>query len=137
LSKRNGGQLFLDLYQAKHYKKLPSANSPQIRKAFASLGVSYDQEVGLFETMPTTGTAGYSYLGTMKLVEELEEILGEEVKIRNRVLVFSNPKEKFVNADTWPDFPWDYAKHKNIWIWSREMLEPTISALVPWRTKRF
>jgi len=77
---------------------------------------------------PTTGLAGYSYLGTLKLAEALQDILGYEVSIRHRCLVV---------ASRWVDLPPDY--HRNIefiqksevQLWTREMMEPTISAILP------
>jgi hypothetical protein len=47
-------------------------------------------------------------------------------------VVFSNEWNAFLNSN-WKD-SFDFvaaASKKNIWIWPREMLEPTISALVP------
>jgi hypothetical protein len=87
-------------------------------------------ETILLDTAPKTGTAGYCSLGTQKLVDELCKKLGEKVEIRNRTGVFSSPR-KMLQADGWKEFPWENAKEKDIWIWCREMLEPTISALSP------
>jgi hypothetical protein len=131
LSKRMNENLFLDLYQAKHYTRLPGADSQSVQAAFASLGVSYKTHTTLFDTTPKVGTAAYSYLGTQKLVHQLSETFGKKVEIRNRVVVFSSPKKAFRQADSWQSFPWENARKKNVWIWWREMLEPTISALSP------
>jgi hypothetical protein len=131
LSKRKDDHLFLDLYQAKHYSTLPSAYSQQIRSAFASLGVSYDGKTS-FDTEPKIGSAAYTKSGAKKLLTDLEEAFGEKVEIRNRVVVFSSPKGA-LQTDSWQKFPWEIASEKKVWIWSREMLEPTISALSTWQ----
>jgi hypothetical protein len=125
----------LDLYHVKQYNKLPSVDSKAIRRSFASLGLSYKKQTCCFNTAPKTGSAGYNYLGTMKLVKELEKTFRDKVHIRNRVLVFSCPK-KALQVDSWENFPWENASQNNVWIWSREMLEPTISALSPSQVRR-
>jgi len=77
---------------------------------------------------PTTGLAGYSYLGTLKLAEALQDILRCEVTIRHRCLVV---------APRWADLPHDYhrnialIKKSEVQLWTREMMEPTISAILP------
>jgi hypothetical protein len=132
LSKRLDGHLFLDLYQAKHHSNtLSGPGSQSFRCAFASLGVSYNKQVTLFDTAPKSGAAGYSYLGTQKLVEELEEKFREKVEIRHRVVVLSNPMKALQQANSWRLFPWEKARKTNVWIWCREMLEPTVSVLSP------
>jgi hypothetical protein len=116
----------LDLYQAKHYNKVPSRGSKETIGAFASLGVLYDATDGSFETEPTTGSAGYTFLGTPKFAEILSEALKIEVRLRKRVVVFSEGWNCFLKSKSWKDFGFESAaKEKNVWIWTREMLEPT------------
>jgi len=124
----------LDLYQAKNYKKPRSRASVETKSAFASLGVEYVDK-GIVEeielnTSPDTGSAGYSYLRTMRFIDELIDHLCVNVKLGDRVVVFSCEWELFRNSRTWKYFPFKDASEKKVFVWSKEMLEPTISALV-------
>jgi hypothetical protein len=122
----------LDLYQAKHYNKVPSCNSGTIIRAFACLGIEYNPERKSFNTQPTTGSAGYSHKGTEKFVEDLSKALdGIKITVRDRVVVFSQDWESFSKTN-WNTFDFELAKEKHhVWIWTSDMLQPTISALVP------
>jgi len=120
----------LDLYQAKHYNKIPSLNSNETTGAFSSLGVDFDAKDDLFETEPKAGSAGYSYKGTQKFVVELSRALDVSVRVRKRVVVFSQGWNSFSKSTSWTKFNFATGESKNVWIWTREMLEPTISALV-------
>jgi hypothetical protein len=68
-------------------------------------------------------------MGTHKLAEALQDILRCEVTIRHRCLVV---------VLRWADLPHKY--HRNIalfqksevQLWTREMMEPTISAILPY-----
>jgi hypothetical protein len=51
------------------------------------------------------------------------------VEIRNSVVVFSSSKDA-LQTDSWPDFSWERESQQNVWIWSREMFEPTNFYLV-------
>ena len=128
LSKRiDENEASLDLYQAKHYKNIPGAKSKGVVKAFASLGVAYDDSSLSFTATPDTGSAGYSYLGTLKFVKVLVSKLGYGVEIRDRVVVYSGTWKSM--ASKWEEFPFDEAKKSRLRVWTRELLEPTISAL--------
>lgn len=139
LSRRGTEEATVDLYQAKHYSKLPSRGSKHTIDAFASLGVLYDPKSGSFDTKPKTGSAGYSFLGTQVFVNELSDALKIGVKVRKRVVVFSKEWSSFLSTTSWNDFDFEAAAFckntetgtggSNVWIWTREMLEPTISAL--------
>ena len=117
---------FLDLFQGKHLTKVPGPTTQKMIHAFASLGVAYDPQNARFLTEPTTGSAGYSYLGTKKLVEKLGSVLNAKVEIRKRVVAFSACWEDCKGYDA---FAFEEAKRANVWIWTKEMIEPTISAL--------
>ena len=119
----------LDLYQAKHYKKFPSRSSKETIRAFASLGVRYD--AGMIETRPTTGSEAYSYVGTLKFAQSLSSKLGIPVSIGKRIVVFSGAWNSLLECRSWNEFRFEEAaKENNVWIWTREMVEPTISALI-------
>jgi hypothetical protein len=63
---RRDEQLCLDLYQAKHLEVIPSLGSNEVRSAFSSFGVSFNQASDeKFDTLPEVGSAGYSFHGTM------------------------------------------------------------------------
>ena len=123
----------LDLYQAKHYNKIPTHTSRETIGALASLGVDYDAAAECrdpFNSEPETGAAGYSYLGIHRFLDYLSCALHTTVNVRNRVVVFSGGWDSFVKGTTWKEFDLEAAKHKNVWLWTKEMMEPTISALV-------
>jgi ABC-type oligopeptide transport system ATPase subunit len=133
LSKRfNKSEATLDLYQAKHYNNLPSCMSDAVVGAFASLGVAYDKDKKSFDVQPKSGSACYSSMGTNMFTDELSRALSLKLNVRRRVVVFSNEWNAFLNSNWKQSFDFVAAESKeNIWIWPREMLEPTISALVP------
>ena len=128
----------LDLYQAKNYEKPPSRASAETKSAFASLGVEYggqgrmDGNNLVLDISPKTGSAGYSYLGTDKFISELKQHLGDEVSVEigKRVVVFACGWDLFANGKTWKHFDFEEAEKKGVFVWSKEKLEPTISALV-------
>ena len=130
LSKRSKDQnANLDLYQAKHYNKIPSRASKETIGAFASLGICYEPQENVFRTQPQIGSAAYSFMGTNKFAEKLSQKLKITVSVRKRVVVFSKSWKSFLKS-SWKDFDFEAAKNENMWIWPREMVEPTISALV-------
>ena len=71
-----------------------------------------------------------SYLGIHRFLDYLSCALHTTVNVRNRVVVFSGGCDSFVKGTTWKEFDLEAAKHKNVWLWTKEMMEPTISALV-------
>ena len=120
----------LDLYQAKHYNKIPSRASKETIGAFASLGICYEPQGNTLCMQPQIDSAGYNFMGTNKFAEELSEKLQITVSVRKRVVVFSESWESFLKSRSWKDFDFEAAEKQNVCIWSREMVEPTISALV-------
>ena len=128
LSKNNGCEkAFLDLFQAKHFDKVPGCRTKKTIHAFASLGVCYKPEPNSFNSKPDIGSAGYSYLGTMQLASELEKALKVKVELRKRVVAFS---ASWKECQGFESFDFQSAKAANVWVWTKEMIEPTISALV-------
>jgi hypothetical protein len=60
--------------------------------------------------------------------DKLGETLVKTVRIRNRFLVYSSESECF-NCKGWQDFDYTAADLKNVYLWTKEMMQPTISAL--------
>lgn len=129
--------VYLDLFQAKHYDTVPSASGKTMKVAFASLGVAYDKDSKTFNVTPNTGSAGYSYLGIKLFVDRLSEVFQEQIHIGHRIIVFSQKSDQMIKKPSWNDFPWQPASENNVWIWTREMLEPTISVLIPRKPHEF
>jgi hypothetical protein len=119
----------LDMYQAKHYKTIPGPTTKSINStsAFSSLGVAIVGDE--IQTEPDTGSAGFSYLGTRRFAESLKQKLGMNVLLRKRVLVFSKDWETLSTQSGWGTFEFEKAYEKRLMLWTREMMEPTISAL--------
>jgi hypothetical protein len=117
----------LDMYQAKHYKTIPGPTTKSIKSAFSSLGVAIVGDD--IHTEPVTGSAGFSYLGTRRFAESLKQKLGTKVLIRKRVLVFSKDWEALSSQTGWGTFKFEKAYEKGLMLWTREMMEPTISVL--------
>jgi hypothetical protein len=128
LSKAEADTLIsLDMYQAKHYKTIPGPTTKSIKSAFSSLGVAIvDDEI---HAEPDKGSAGFSYLGTMRFAEALGKKLRMKVQIRKRVLVFSKDWQTLSSQSGWGAFQFKRAYAKGLMLWTREMMEPTISAL--------
>jgi hypothetical protein len=90
-------------------------------KAIRALGVKIEKDERI-DCEPDHGSAGYSYLGIKRFAEKVGEKLKSQVMIGDRILVFSK---------TWkrPGDFLDKAIQKGVKVWTKEMLEPTISAL--------
>ncbi|CAB9513469.1 expressed unknown protein [Seminavis robusta] len=129
LRKRRDESAFLDLYQAKHYARPPSRRSKMTKEAFASLGVRYEGISHELDISPKTGSAGYSHKGIDFFISALKKTLGFQVEFGNRIVAFSCQWESFVKSTTWKDFPFESASGNGVFVWGKEMMEPTISAL--------
>ena len=120
------GTIFLDLFQCKHLQKMPDMNWEKFTKCFWSLGVTFGKgKRKEINVEPTSGSAGYSYLGIKVLAEKLHKRLSAPVEIGDRILVFS---KEWDDEKSDADFLKQAIK-KGVMVWTKEMLEPTISAL--------
>jgi hypothetical protein len=123
---RKHGDVVLHLFQCKNWNMFPGVKSEEFEESLWSLGVKVDEE-GI-NSMPGSGSAGYSYLGTQHFAKKLGEELGTEVKIGDRVLVISLEGTVEGKRALDRDFL-QKAMDKGVMVWTKEMLEPTISAL--------
>lgn len=138
LSKRKDTDtVSIDLYQGKHKRKVPGPKSKFMKDAFASLGVQYEvdsEENYKFNTNPEAGSAGFTRKGLQVFLSKLSSELRAEVQIRHRIVVFSTKWELF-DDQTWKQEESQKllkaASEEKVWVWPGDMLEPTISALVP------
>lgn len=129
LRKKEGKSYTLDLYYSNQYSKLQGKQSNQFKKALQRLGVkleeSKDQNAATtINITPDCGKAGYTYCGTNIFAEKLSEKLGATVEIGNRTVIFPKGWE---GEPAGSEFL-HQAMKKGLMIWTREMLEPTISA---------
>jgi hypothetical protein len=127
---RKDAEVALHLFQCKNLKTIPGVNSKQVWESFESLGV--ERREGRVENIsvePDCGSAGYSYLGTQHFAKKLGEKLGTEVKIGHRILVFSKEWEGEWDDQNGGTNVLKKAFEKGVMVWTREMLEPTVSAL--------
>ena len=120
---RTGGRVALNLFQCKNVESIPRMGSKAFMEYFSSVGVTIEMDGEIIDVEPKSGSAGYSYLGTDYFAKKLGEKLGTEVHIDSRVMVFS---EELDGGDS--NFL-KKAAEKRVMVWTREMLEPTISAL--------
>jgi hypothetical protein len=116
----------LDLYQAKNYSASFGVNTLKLRKSVQSLGISIRDDKNPAELHPNKGSAGYSYLGIQCFTRCLEKELGVPVEIRSRVLVVSMP----LKTMKWSAKDFTTAAASGFELWTKEQMEPTISALV-------
>jgi hypothetical protein len=136
---RNDGKVVLHLFCcSKQTKDIPSINFKSIVESLGSLGVklgnnSHGEDM---DTEPLYGKAGYSYLGTQYFANKLGEGLETKVEIGHRILIFSQEQEwDGLRESTSTNFL-QKAMGKGVMVWTREMLEPTISALHTMTTHR-
>jgi hypothetical protein len=121
---RKVGKVTLHLFQCKNMKTIPGVNTGKFVESFRSLGVNVSKGGKDIDVEPQYGSAGFSYLGTQHFARKLGEKLGTPVTIGHRILVFSKEWKG--------ELPRDFlqkAQEKGVMVWSREMLEPTVSAL--------
>ena len=116
----------LDLYQAKNYSNAFKFKTKKLRASVRSLGISIDGEPGKGDVDPNKGSAGYSNHGIIFFARCLAKKLCVSVSISDRVLVVSMP---LVELD-WDAAAFDKAKNCGLTVWTKEQMEPTISALV-------
>lgn len=112
------------------FRRLLLTASVQSGEHHDEQGMCYRKKDLKYDTEPTTGSEGYSYRGTKQFTKELSEKLGMYVIIRKRVIVFSAGWKSFEESRSWMQFNFQVAKEKNVSIWTQQMLQPTISALV-------
>ena len=123
LLKRDGTdfKLELSIFQAKNWTK--TRYRVDMNKAAQSIGIDTAHQTDT----PTEGSAGYSYQATIKLGKMVAETLEDQCtfQLTKRAIVFAYEHEKRsqTDEDALLQFP-------SMFLWSREMLEPTISALV-------
>jgi hypothetical protein len=119
--------LEVSLYQAKNWAKMRS--NTNMKKAAKSLGV--DTEIK--DCFPVTASAGYSYQAMCKMCNTVAEGMGMRTEIVKRVIVFAYKASERSPSDD-KDIGYGASDDEDIGygaeLWSREMLEPTISALV-------
>ena len=114
--------LELSLYQCKNYKN--AMGQSELNLAAKSLGVDATAR-GEKEriTNPTNGSAGYTYQAMLNLCEQVKSKLDVDVNIVKRVIAVSYNQRNRSERD-------DALESKcEVEVWSREMFEPTISAL--------
>ena len=105
-------------------------NSKQFWESFESLGVERREgREDNIDVEPNCGSAGYSYLGTQHFAKNLGRKLGTEVKIGHRILVFSKEWEGEWDGQNGGTDVLKKALERGVMVWTREMLEPTVSAL--------
>jgi hypothetical protein len=122
---RKEGNVVLHLFQCKNVKSIPGVYSIRFAEWFQSLGVQVDKGDNNVNVEPDCGSAGYSFLGTQHLAQKLGEKLGTQVTIGHRILVFSAERnQQLLDRDFLQK-----AMENGVMVWTREMLEPTISAL--------
>jgi hypothetical protein len=115
----------LDLYQAKNCSVPFGFDTNKLRESVQSLGISIS-DVNGDDLHPNTGSAGYSYLGIKYFANCLTKELGVSVEIHSRVLVVSWS----LGQMTWTAADFKKAKEGGLTVWTKEQMEPTISALV-------
>jgi hypothetical protein len=116
-AKYTENRLEVSLYQAKNWAKTRS--NTNMKKAAKSLGVDAETK----DCVPVTGSAGYSYQAMRKMCKTVAEGMGMRTEIVKRVIVFAYKASERSPSD-------DEDIGNGVELWSREMLEPTISALV-------
>ena len=100
----------------------------QFHQCFRSLGVEIAEDKSkrwIITINPKSGSAGYSYLGIQEFAHRLGRELNAKVEIGDRVLVFSKQLEMHMRHTAFLQ----EAMKKGVMVWTREMIEPTISAL--------
>jgi len=110
--------LEVSTYQTKNWKS--TRHKKEMSNAAKSLGVDADNT----KCIPVQGSAGYSYQATLALCKKVAEVLVMKPEIVNRVIVFAYEDSQRSKSDE------ELVKGCNVQLWSKEMLEPTISALV-------
>lgn len=110
--------LELSLYQAKNWATKKTKSHMQM--AARSVGVN----ATFSDKEPATGSAGYSYQAMLGFCHRVGERLSITPQIVNRVIVFS------YEASERSPFDDKGLEGCGVQLWSKEMLEPTISALV-------
>jgi len=121
--RKREGTYSLDLYYSNHEIKLPGIQSPEFKQAVELLGVQLDESYTHINLSPDYGSAGYTYHGTTRFAEKLGKRLRAPVEMGHRTMIF---------VKGWDGKPADMeflqkAAEKGLMIWTREMLEPTIS----------
>lgn len=119
-------RLKLSVFQAKNWVNKRYASA--MKEAALSIGIDAEQNTAA----PTTGSAGYSYQATMSLGGEVANRLKQNGKdcvfeLKNRAIVFAygHSERSKTDMNAFKELDSDQPE-----LWSREMLEPTISALV-------
>ena len=124
--KKSGSEktvLEVSTYQAKNWVFTRHKQNMTSTAAMRSLGVDVENT----NCEPERGSAGYSYQATLALCKAVAESLKMESKIVKRVIVCPynyKDSERSVLSDD------KLVEGCNVQLWSKEMLEPTISALV-------
>jgi hypothetical protein len=116
--------LEVSIFQAKNWKSKKSKSV--MNKAAKSIGVDTNKNT----KAPTSGSAGYSYRATMTLCEEVVNKLAAEdgmefkFKLKSRVIVFAYSNDERSGTDCID------IKPLGVQLWSKDMLEPTISSML-------
>jgi hypothetical protein len=124
--------IVLDLFQAKHFDNVPGVKSPQFAKWASSIGVRIPpmpEKKDQNDYSYLYSELGITYLCNC-LCSSLEKTEGNyssvSVNIRDRYIVVS----KSYKETPWTDEEsYNYAKRYGVRLWTREHLEPTISAV--------
>ena len=112
---RNGDVAFLDAIQCKHRE---SIDAKQVFGWWDSLGISTDVDS---RKVAKTDNAEYSWKGLQGFRRLLSKRLGIPVSFGKRIMA--------VSTKTPPRAKFPVPPGKNNYVWFREMLEPTISAV--------
>mmetsp|Transcript_6974 Transcript_6974/g.7650 ORF Transcript_6974/g.7650 Transcript_6974/m.7650 type:complete len:718 (+) Transcript_6974:516-2669(+) len=110
--------LEVSTYQAKNW------TSTRYKKNMSNAAKSLGMDAENKNCESETDSAGYSYGATLALCKAVAKSLKMESEIVNRVIVFPYEDSKRSVTDD------QLLQGCNVQIWSKEMLEPTISALV-------
>jgi len=113
--------LEVSTYQTKNW------NSTRYRKDMSNAAKSLGVDADNTNCKPVQGSAGYSYQATLALCEKVAKEATDlfmNSEIVNRVIVFAYEASQRSKGDE------ELVKGCNVQLWSKEMLEPTISALV-------
>jgi hypothetical protein len=118
--------LEVSIFQAKNWKSQKFEGV--MNKAAQSIGV----DTYAYTNTPTKGYAGYYYQATMTLCKEVvrlantgvEDDMKFDFKLKSRVIVFAYSHDKISPTDC------EDIKLLGVQLWSKEMLEPTISSML-------